>query len=338
MRFALIGYGLFGRWHARCLASTDGAELAAICTRSEANVAAARSEHPSTRILTDWREVVSAADIDAVDIVAPNHLHAEMAVAALRAGKHVLVEKPLATTVEDCDRILAAVRETGGLLSVGHELRLSHQWATVKRLVEEDALGAPRCANLTLFRHPYRTGGDGWRYDPGRVGSWILEEPVHFYDLMLWYFARLGPPVSILARATPGRGPGMFDNFTSWLGFEGDAYATITQSLAGFGHHLTFDLTGAEGAVRGWWSGADARSTEPAFALEVKRRGAEAPEPVPVDRSGELFELAEQIRLTAEAFAAGRTLVSAEEARQAVIVCLEAERSVREGREIPLRW
>lgn len=337
MRFGLVGYGLFGRCHARCLATTAGVELRAIATTSEANRAAAAADHPQARVLADWRELVAAADIDAVDIVAPNHLHAEMAIAALDAGKHVLLEKPMATSVEDAARIVEAVRRSGRQLSVGHELRLSAQWAPIKQLIDEDVIGTPRYVNLSLFRFPYRPGGDGWRRDPARVGSWILEEPIHFYDLIMWYMERLGPPVVVQARGT-AVGSGMFDNFSSWLSFAGGAYATVTQSLAGFGHHLALEIAGSEGAIRSWWSAADARSDRPQFRLEVQRAGASSPETVEVPHSGELVELATQIREVAAAFAAGRTLVPAEAGQRAVVVCLEAERALREGCEIPLIW
>jgi myo-inositol 2-dehydrogenase/D-chiro-inositol 1-dehydrogenase len=131
----------------------------------------------------------------------------------------------------------------------------------------------------------------------------------------------------------------MYDNFSSALTFGGGAYATITQSLSGFGHHLVVEIAGDEGAIRSTWSGADARSTAPAFDLTIRRAGQESHEAVPLDRpSGEIFELQEEIRLVSEAFAAGRTLVSAEEGRRAVIVCLEAERAVREGSEVALRF
>ena len=205
----------------------EGATLVAVCTSSAENQAAARADHPTARVLDDWEELARAPDIDAVAIAAPNHLHARMAIAALEAGKHVLVEKPLATTVEDCDRVVDAVRRTGCLLSVGHELRLSEQWAAVRRLVQEGALGSLAYANLALFRFPYRPGGGGWRNDTARVGSWILEEPVHFYDLILWYMAELGPPTAVLARGSGGRGSGMTQNFTSILSFAGGAHATI---------------------------------------------------------------------------------------------------------------
>jgi myo-inositol 2-dehydrogenase/D-chiro-inositol 1-dehydrogenase len=336
IRFGLVGYGLFGRWHARFLAAAEGAALAAICTTSAENQAAAGADHPGARVLGDWAALVRAPDIDAVAITAPNHLHARIAIAALEAGKHVLVEKPLATTAEDCDRVVEAVRRTGGLLSVGHELRLSRQWAAVKRLIEEGALGSLAYANLALFRFPYRSGAGGWRHDAARVGSWILEEPVHFYDLILWYTAGLGPPISVLARGSAGAVSGMTSNFTSILSFAGGAYATIGQSLAGFGHHLVLELAGDAGALRSTWSAADARSERPTFALTVKRAGATAAEAISLDASGELVELEAEIGATVAAFAAGRVVVSAEEGRRAVLVCLAAEQALREGREVAL--
>jgi myo-inositol 2-dehydrogenase/D-chiro-inositol 1-dehydrogenase len=271
--------------------------------------------------------------------VTANHTHAEMAIDALEAGKHVLLEKPMATSREDCDRVIEAERRSGRLLSVGFELRLSVQWSRIKRLIEEDAIGRPRYGNVSLFRHPYRQGSGGWRYDPKRVGSWILEEPVHYYDLAMWYMVGLGDPVAVSARGTPAGERAMYDNFSSVLAFESGAYATITQSLAGFGHHLVVEIAGEEGAIRSTWSGADARSTAPSFDLTIRRAGNEAHETVPLDGpSGEIFELQEQIRLVTEAFAAGRALVPVEEGRKAVIVCLEAERAVRQGSEVALRF
>ncbi len=88
--------------------------------------------------------------IDAVDIVVPNHLHAEIGCAALEAGKDVLLEKPMATTVEDCDRLLAAAAAHGRVLSIGHELRLSSQWGAHQA---SDRRGRDRRAALCP-RHP----------------------------------------------------------------------------------------------------------------------------------------------------------------------------------------
>jgi len=338
LRYGLIGFGRFGRLHAGAIERTDGAALGAICAASEASAAAAAKAHPQARVVRAWRELVADPALDVIDVVAPNHLHAAMAIEALEAGKHVLLEKPMATSAADCARIIEAVERTGQLLAVGFELRLSIQWGRIRQLIAEGRIGRPRYVNVGLFRHPYREGASGWRYTE-QVGSWILEEPVHFYDLAMWWLAEQGDPVAVSAIGTPAGAAGMFDNFTSTIRFAGGAYATITQSLAGFGHHLVVEVAGTAGAIRATWSGADAASEAPAFELLVGPAGLDPPERIELEgNSGEVFELAEQIRRTTAAFAAGRTLVGAREAAKSVIVCLEAERAVREGREVPLRF
>ena len=113
-------------------------------------------------------------------------------------------------------------------------------------------------------------------------------------------------------------------------------YAVITQTLAAFQYHQVMEVVGSEGAIRGWWSGALDRTLAPTFGLSVKRRGRAEPEIIPIERSGEVFELREQLARTVAAFDARRPLVTGEEARKRVIVCVEAERSLREGREMPL--
>ncbi len=336
-RWGLIGFGRFGQLHAGSIERTAGTELAAIATSGEVSAAQARAAHPTAMVTTDWTTLLDHPTLDVVDIVAPNHLHAEMAIQALEAGKNVLVEKPLGTSIVDCDRLVETVERTGRLLSVGLELRLSVQWGRIKQLIDTDRIGRPRMVHISLFRHPYRDGAGGWRQRPEQVGSWILEEPVHFYDLAMWYLAALGDPVSVAAHGTAAEAPGMFDHFTSSLRFADGGCAVITQSLAGFGHHLVVEIGGTTGAIRATWSAGDAGSETPNFDLFLGSIGMTPPERLAVDgQSGEVFELEEQIRLTSEAFAAGRALVDVGEGRKSVLVCLEAERAVRENREIAL--
>ncbi len=342
MRFGLVGYGAFGRLHAQCIERVADAALTAICARSDDAAARARAEFPDAVLYRDYRDLVADPALDVVDVVTPNHTHAGIGIAALEAGKDLLLEKPMATTLEGCDRLIAAARQNDRLINVGHELRLSSQWGTIKRLIDEGRIGRPAYANLSLFRHPYRPGAGGWRHDPGRVGSWILEEPVHFYDLIIWYFEACGDPLAVRAigsaggRAPVSGEPGMNDNFSSVLTFPGGRYATITQTLAGFEHHTLLEIAGEEGALRSWWSGGDARSLAPSFELKVMAAGAKEPERLALASSGEIFELEEEIRETVAAFRARRTLVSGEDARKRIAVCLAAERSVREAREIEL--
>jgi myo-inositol 2-dehydrogenase/D-chiro-inositol 1-dehydrogenase len=346
MHFGLIGFGAWGKQHAQAIAGLPGLTLAAIACNSEDSARAAAAAYPNARITRNWRELLDDAGVDTVDVATPNHLHAEVAIAALRAGKDVLLEKPMATTIADCDALLAAERETGRLVSVGHELRQSAQWGRIKTLIDDDVIGDPLFLNISLFRNFYRSGAAGWRYDRSRVGSWMLEEAVHYFDLALWYFARHGDPVSIRAvgNQRAGRDAGMYDNVSVLLRYAGGAYVTVNHSVAGFEHHLVLEIAGAEGAIRTHWSGTMDRDHSAAFDLRVQpkgfpfERGVRECERLTIAKSGEVFELTEQIRLTAEAFAAHRALVTAAEARKRVLICIAAERSLQENRELELSF
>ena len=343
MRFGLIGYGLWGTHHAKAIVKAPGAELAAIACHSEDTAAAARQRFPNVRVHVGYEALLADSSIEAVDIVLPNHMHEEVGVAALRAGKHVLLEKPMAVSVAACDELLKAADASGKVLSIGHEFRLSTQWGKLKELVEEGAIGRPLYANVSLFRFPYRQGSGGWRYDRNKVGSWILEEPVHFFDSVMWYFSELGDPDRIVAfgngRPVPGTNgneAAMAHNFSTVMHWPDGAYAVITQSLAGFEHHHVMEIVGTEGSIRTWWSGAEDRTREPSFEVKVQRSGAPKAETLKVPASGELFELDRELCLVVEAFREGRPIVSGEEARKRILVCLAAERALAECRDIKL--
>jgi myo-inositol 2-dehydrogenase / D-chiro-inositol 1-dehydrogenase len=339
LRFGLIGFGAWGRFHAASIAKAPGARLAAIAVRSDAGVEAARQSYPEAALHRDWQTLLADPTIDAVAIVVPNHLHREIGVAGLEAGKHVLLEKPMANSIADCDALIAATRRSGKQLAIGHEFRLSTQWGLIKRVIEEGRIGQPLHALVSLFRFPYRPGSGRWRYDPHTVGSWILEEPVHFFDMLMWYLEGLGDPVSVQGFGnSKGRAHGMYDNFSTVLHFPGGAYAVVNQTLAGFEHHHVVEIVGSDGAIRTWWSGTMDRTLEPRHELKILRAGASEPEVVVLERSGEVFELEEELAEVTRAFREGRTVVSGEEARKRIVVCLEAERSVREGRAIPLSF
>ncbi len=179
VRFGLIGYGLFGSHHANAIMNCADAELAAIAVRSDASQQLAREAHPTADVLGDYRQLIDRDDIEVVSVVAPNKLHYEIAKAVLESGKHLLLEKPMALRVEHCDELVALAETNKLVLAVGHELRLSSLWGGAKRLIDEGAIGDPLHVLIELSRFPYRQGSDGWRYDIDRVGSWILEEPIH---------------------------------------------------------------------------------------------------------------------------------------------------------------
>ena len=127
MRFGLIGYGLWGTHHAQAIAKAPGADLTAIACQSERTAAAARERFPDLAMHLGYQALLADPSVEAVDIVVPNHLHEEIGVAALRAGKHVLLEKPMALSGMACDKLVAAAKASGKVLIIGHEFRLSTQ-------------------------------------------------------------------------------------------------------------------------------------------------------------------------------------------------------------------
>ena len=339
MRFGLVGYGLWGRLHAEAIRKAPDAELVAIACATRETAAAAERALPGVPVYLDYRALLARPDVDAVDVVVPNHLHAEVGVAALAAGKDVLLEKPMAPTVPECDRLIEAARTSGRVLSIGLELRLSRQWGRIKTIIDSGEIGEPLNAVVNLFRFPYRPGAGGWRYEADRVGSWILEELVHHYDFLMWYFEGAGDPLSISAVASSRRGSSrMAESFASVLRFDGGRYAVVAKTVAGFEYHLTVDIVGTEGAIRSWWSGGLDRTRQAAYELKVRRRGSAAPDTIPIEASGELFELEEELRRIVVAFRARRPLVSGEDARKRTIVCLAAERAAQDGGDVPLRF
>jgi myo-inositol 2-dehydrogenase/D-chiro-inositol 1-dehydrogenase len=338
IRFGLIGFGAWGAHHARAIAGNKDARLVAIAVRSDASQKAAREAHPTAAIHGDYREMLAREELDVVAVVLPTHLHFEAATAVLESGRHLLLEKPMCPTLEQCDALLALARKQQRLFAIGHELRLSSLWGGVKRMIADGAIGEPRYCLIELWRRPYRLGSDGWRYDINRVGNWILEEPIHFFDLARWYLAAAGDPVSVVASASamrPDR-PGLQDNFSAIVNFPGGAYAVVSQTLAAFEHHQTVKLTGTKGALWASWSGAMDRTLHPTFWM--KHFDGENVRDVPITKiTGEVFELEDQVALVAAAIRDGAPLcATGDDGRWSVAMCLKAQESVQTGRIIPL--
>ncbi len=340
VRFGLIGYGAWGSCHARAIREIEGCELVAVAAASEATRERARQE-TGAAAFAGYRQLLASPDVDVADVVAPNHLHETIALEALAAGKHVLLEKPMATSVAGCDRILEAAARYQRLVLVGHELHFSPLYAAMRRLIAEGKIGCPRYVLVDLWRRPYRPGSENWKQDPGRVGSWILEEPVHYFDLVAWFLEGSGEPVSVFARGNrkdPGapRIPGVNDNFSAVIAWGDGAYGIISQSLSAVEHHLSVKVFGSEGVLRSEWHADMDRSERPSFSLAVSEGAAMRPLEVQ-STPGELFELRSEIRAMAAAVRGGAPLpFPPEHARRAVAMCLEAERSIQTGLPVSL--
>jgi myo-inositol 2-dehydrogenase / D-chiro-inositol 1-dehydrogenase len=338
VKFGLIGFGAWGRYHAGAIASTSSADLVAIAAASETSCGAAREAYPTAAVYSEYRELLARDDIEVVDVVVPSYLHHEIASAVLTAGKHLLLEKPMALSIRQCDDLMELARKNKRLFAVGHELRLSSLWKKVKELVDDGFVGEPKYVLVELSRRPYRLGSQGWRYDIGRVGNWILEEPIHFFDLARWYFASLGDPQTVYATANSKQldHPELQDNFSAIVHFPRGAYAVISQTLSAFEHHQTVKLTGTKGALWASWSGAMDRTPHPTFSLRAF--DGERVVDVPIDKiTGEIFELEDQIAMLVKAIRNGRPLsCTADDGRWSVAMCLAAQRSVETGKPVAI--
>ena len=331
VRFGLVGFGAWGQFHAQSIAGNPEAELVAIVAPSVASREAAAKAHPAARIFADHRQMLAEVRIDLIDVVTPSHTHLEIATDALNAGCHVLLEKPMALRVEDCRTLVQLAQARGRQLAMGHELRLSPLWGEIKGVIERGVIGEPHYVLVELLRRPYRLGAAGWRYDHPRVGSWVLEEPIHFFDLARWYLEGAGEPVEVFAygNSRDATRPELYDNFSAMFRCANGAYAVISQTLAAFEHHQTVKVTGSKGAAWAGWSGALDRAPEASSFLKVF--DGERVEDVKLGKpSGEVFELREEIARCVQ-MVRGEAVPAANgrDGLWATGLCLLAEESIR---------
>ncbi len=339
VRFALVGFGAWGRCHAEAIAKTPGAELVAIAAASESTREAAQQAYPAAVVSGDYRHVVSLPNVDVVDVVVPSHLHFDVASCSLTAGKHVLLEKPMCLEVEQCSRLIELARQKQRVLAVGHEFRLSSLWGRAKQLIDQGLVGRPQYVLVELSRRPYRLGSDGWRFDIQRVGNWVLEEPIHFFDLARWYLSGFEEPDTVFAVANSRQEghPELQDNFSAIVQFTGGAYAVVSQTLSAFEHHQTVKVAGTKGALWASWSGPLDRTRTATFWLKAFN-GNQVTE-VPIEHpTSELYEMEAEIAAFVQAVTEGRPVwCTGEDGRWSVAMCLAAQRSVETGQKQSIR-
>lgn len=157
VRVGLAGFGYWGPNVARNVAANRLTELSVVCDPDEARQAHARELHPQIRTTGSFDELLASSEIDAVALTVPVPLHFELARAALEAGKHVLVEKPLAETVAQCDELASAAESAGRVLMVGHTFEFNAAVQRVKDYLDSGELGEPyyvsmRRTNLGIVR------------------------------------------------------------------------------------------------------------------------------------------------------------------------------------------
>ena len=190
VRIGMIGAGFIAGYHLDGLCAAGGAEVRLIAGRSREKVAAVAARHGIAATTTDWREVLDRDDIDAVVITTPDDTHSEVAIAAATAGKHILLQKPMARTAEECRRIIAAAVVAGIHLQVSFMHRYFEEVVMAGQLLADGAIGRPysiRMRNAT----PGPDWG-AWFYAKARVGGGVVMQlGVHGIDLLRHLFGEI---------------------------------------------------------------------------------------------------------------------------------------------------
>ncbi|MGE0757679.1 MAG: Gfo/Idh/MocA family protein [Pirellulaceae bacterium] len=192
LRWGIIGAGRFGRVHARAVQALPELELAAICRRDASQLAEIAEQLGVRRAYTDYRELVASPELDGVSICTHWREHCEIALAALAAGKHVLLEKPMAATPDECARLLEAALHARGYLLVGHICRFDPRVTLAKRAIEAGQIG--RILSMHAKRNlPVAPGS--LRLD--KISP-LMGDGIHDADLMMWFTGRA--PSRVYAR------------------------------------------------------------------------------------------------------------------------------------------
>jgi UDP-N-acetylglucosamine 3-dehydrogenase len=192
VRWAVIGLGWFGEVHADTLAGMPGIELTALCTRRPERLAEIADRHGVGRRYTDYRELLADPSIDALSITTHVDDHRDITIDALRAGKNVLLEKPMAPTVADCDKIVEAARQSSGLFMVGHICRFDPRVTQAKQAIDEGRIG--KIISMHARRNLSKAIG---RMVLDKISA-LMGDGIHDADLMLWFSQ--ARPVSVYAQ------------------------------------------------------------------------------------------------------------------------------------------
>lgn len=269
----VIGWGFMGKTHTQALRSIAlfypgidfRVELKCVCARHIENARAAAEAAGFERFTDDYRELIAMPDIDVVSVCTPNNQHEEMVIAALRAGKHVYVDKPLAVTAESAERMARAAEDAPGMTRMVFNNRYFPATMRARQLMDEGRIG-----EVLSFSARYLHSGSidpdkpiGWKQQ--MQGGVLLDLGSHALDLALWL---VGYPRRVFCRtrrlydARPTRDGGVEralseDQVTALLELENGAIGTVEASkiATGSNDELTLEVRGTRGALK--WDSMD---------------------------------------------------------------------------------
>ncbi len=253
LRFGICGLGFMGQGHLVRVRVHPDAELVAVCDRDADRRAGKWGTGlgnldygdgidgppvpPTARKYADWQELTADPDIDAVLIALPTALHADVTVAALETGKHVLCEKPMGVRAADCDRMIQAQEASSRTLMIAQCIRFWPHYELIQRYIAEGRIGKVRFAALRRDSSPPDYSADNWLMDAAQSGGGFLDLHVHDVDYAQHVF---GLPAEIVARGSIGPTKNV-DHLVATWSYEDGRYVTLEGGWA-FTPPFKFDM------------------------------------------------------------------------------------------------
>jgi len=238
LRAGVIGMGFGGRLHCEGYRAVgERAKLVAVCDR-DMEKAKSQAEEFGAEPYTDYLELLKRSDVDAVDICVPHHLHAAIAVAAAKAGKHILVEKPIAITLEDADRIIDTAKRANVTLMVAENHLFKPVHRKIKEIVDSGEIGRVflvRAYEGSVSELTLRPDPKDWRNLPEDQGV-LLDMGIHKFGLLRWLLGEIDSVFAVREKlVVKDLAPNYDDTALVILRFSNDAVAevVVTSGLIG---------------------------------------------------------------------------------------------------------
>ncbi len=251
LRIGVIGVGFGATVHIPAFRS-EGVEVVAVCAsrQERAEEAAQRFDIPNA--FSDYRELVTHPDVDAVSVATAPNLHYEMTCAALEAGKHVMCEKPFTTNAGEAEELLALATARGVTHMIAHEFRFAPERAYARRLIAEGYIGEPRHISATLHLRFVRRPGAAPAAPSAGSGGMLGALGSHFIDGMRHWFGDVSRVSGTLHGSAPD-GYTLADTnnaFSVHMEFTNGAWGNLTCSLnAPLGQGASIQIYGSEGSI-----------------------------------------------------------------------------------------
>lgn len=243
VRVAVVGCGHIGRRHLRVVSEEPRARLAGYFDIDPEARARAAADFPDARAYANYAEVLADDGVDLVSVCTPHGLHAEQSIAAAEAGKHVLVEKPMALSTADADRMRAAATAAGTRLFVVKQNRFNRPVCLVKDALDAGKLGRVYLAqcNVLWNRNPDYYAQSPWRGSRALEGGMLQTQVSHFLDLLIWWLGDVEACEGLTARLA--QDIEFEDCGVAALRFGGGAVGSLTWTSLAYNANLEGSIT-----------------------------------------------------------------------------------------------